>query len=117
MRPSIYKLTHEYSEGDSKIYFKTTMKREKLLKLIHAWQLKLAEIDETMGFDEEQMMEILECFGCQRILESDDFRSYGVLDLYLIWEAVNIKVTADEMNNPDFNNEKAQKVLDIIIKE
>jgi hypothetical protein len=43
--------------------------------------------------------------------------NYRILDLYLIWEAADIRVNEEEMKSSDYNNTKAQKVLDIIINE
>ena len=39
-RPSVYHVTHTYSDKDRELYIKTLMPFDELRKLIHIWQVK-----------------------------------------------------------------------------
>jgi len=116
MKFKVYKLTHTYNKEDSKIYFKSTMKQDDLLKLIKVWQYKLDDIVEATDLDDDVLMNILESFGCIRLSETDDFKSYTELNAYIIWEARNIKVSEDDMNNLNYNNSKAREILNNFVE-
>ncbi|MCR8641446.1 hypothetical protein NV379_02140 [Paenibacillus sp. N1-5-1-14] len=118
-RPRVYKLefTPSIDGGvDPQIYFKTTIKDEELVMLIKVWMYKLADFVMEYYFTEEEMMELLEAFGCKQISKDDNFRTYYSADMYEIWEAANIEPTEEDMNNLKFQNEQAQKVFDKVLK-
>jgi hypothetical protein len=116
-RPKVYKLFHTYENEDLKIYFKTTFSDSHLVKLIKIWQMKLADIVPEYDWGTEEMMELLETFGCKRISESDGFKSYWEANMYLIWEYANTWYTDEECADPVFNNPEADKILQKVIQQ
>jgi hypothetical protein len=97
------------------IFFETTWEDEELVMLIKVWMYKLAEIVEEYVFYEDEMMELLETFGHKQV-PIFSVELYHSADMYEIWEAANIKPTFDDMENPKFWNEEAQKVFQKVIK-
>ena len=118
-RPSVYHVTHTYSDKDRELYIKTLMPFDELRKLIHIWQVKLFDMCDTMDFNECEMVEILETFGVSRISKEDKFTTYYDLDLYLVWEygAAHIPLTEEDMTNPKFINDEAIKIMNRVYKE
>lgn len=116
-RPRVYKLFHTHELEDLKIYFKTTMSDDHLIKLIKIWQMKLADIVPEYEWDIDKMMELLESFGCKRIGEDNGFKSYYEADMYLIWEYANTWYTDEECADPVFNSEEANSIFQEVIKE
>jgi hypothetical protein len=116
MKPTVYKLTHSFAKEDSKIYFRALIPEMEICKIIKVWQYKLAEVKECTDFDEQSMMDVLKLFGCEQISENDSFRTYYEIDLPEIWEARNIIVTKEDMDNPKYNNDEANNILDRVVK-
>lgn len=116
-RPRVYKLFHTYDKEDLKIYFKTTMSDNHLLKLIKIWQMKLADVVQEYDWGTEDMMELLETFGCVRVEEDSGFISYTEADMYMIWEYANTWWSEEEQQLPEFNNPEADKILQRVIHE
>ncbi|WP_339304315.1 hypothetical protein NST33_17860 [Paenibacillus sp. FSL L8-0435] len=116
-RARVYKLFHTYDKEDLKIYFKTTMEDEFLIKLIKIWQLKLANYAQEYDWDSEDMMQLLETFGCARVTEDSGFKSYYEANTYLIWEYANTWYSEEECNDPQFNNPEADKILLRVLEE
>lgn len=116
-RPRVYKLFHTYDKEDLKLYFKTTMSDKHLLKLIKIWQMKLSDVVQEYDWGTEDMMELLETFGCVRVEEDSGFKSYTEADMYMIWEYANTWWSEEEQQLPEFNNPKADKILQRVIQE
>jgi hypothetical protein len=94
------------------------MTEAEIRKLIHIWQVKLYNKEDTMDFAETEIAQILECFGCIRA--SDDFIEDSTIDLYDLWErGVQINdpsVTDEDLENPRYMNEKALAVMNAVIE-
>ncbi|KAF6620564.1 hypothetical protein HFE03_07885 [Paenibacillus sp. EKM102P] len=116
-RPRVYKLFHTFDPEDLKIYFKTTMTDEHLIKLIKIWQVKLSNIVPEYDWGTEEMMELLSTFGCEQINENSGFRTYYEANLYDIWEYANTWPTDEEIEDPKYNNDNTQPVFDKVIEQ
>lgn len=116
-RPRVYKLTHSFEKIDSKIYFKTTMKDDFLIKLIKIWQLKLTDIVPEYDWELEDMMVLLETFGCKRISEDDGFRTYYEANLYDIWEYENTWWPEEDWVKPEFNNPNTDNIFQRVLQK
>lgn len=113
----IVRLTHTHSATPNGVCIQTDMPIEELRKLIHLWQIKLNNEEETMDFAEEEMADILECFGCRKV--NNTAIAHYDIDLYMIWECGvqtdNPKVTDDDLVDPEYVNLKALAVMNEVI--
>lgn len=113
----VVRLKHTYSTTPKGVCLQTDMPIDKLKKLIHLWQVKLSQEEETMDFSEAEMADILECFGCKKI--NDTVIAKSEVDLYKIWEygvqTGNPRVTEDDLLDPEYVNLKALAVMNEVI--
>ncbi|MOA21836.1 hypothetical protein D3C78_1423500 [compost metagenome] len=108
---------HSFEVEDLKLYFKTAMPEEQLFKLIKIWQMKLSDVVQEYDWGTEEMMELLELFGCKRISETDGFRTYREANLYLIWEYANTWWSEEEQQKPEFNHPEANRIFEKVIQQ
>ena len=115
-RSSVYKICDTNDEG-KEAYLKSKIVYETLLKLINVWQIRLLNLSETMAFCVDEIVEILESFGCERIENDGSFKSYWNVDIFDVWEAgCSTKCvyffTDDDANNFNYYyNEKANEIM------
>lgn len=114
-RPRTYKLFHSCEHEESKIYFKTTMKDDYLIKLIKIWLLRLSNIVQEYDFGTDEMMKILETFNCVQVNEKD-VSTYYEANLFDIWEYANTWYSDDEVYSPEFTNAAAEKIFKCVVK-
>lgn len=112
-REAVYRLfdTHDLEESP-RVYFRTKLTDDELVMLMKVWMYKLDEEEHAACFSNEEMMELLTTFGCRQVdPQTDGFRSYYEANTFEIWEAANIRPTDEDMNNPEYYNEQAQKIM------
>jgi hypothetical protein len=125
---NVYKLTHTHSDDEEDIFIHTNMPLDDLLKLTKVIQVKAFNIEDTYDLFPEEMKDVLLQYEGIRhfpteediseiINKGDDGFDYIEEDLYMIWEASNIKVTDKDLNDPKYNNENALKLINGFIKE
>jgi hypothetical protein len=111
---TIFKLTHTYFTEEDAFFIQTHLPESELLKLIKSLQILSSNIEETFDLFPSEMKDILLTFdgislypdaedlsGLSNV--SDDAVSYIELDLYLIWEAINITASDEDLQNANQN--------------
>jgi hypothetical protein len=113
-RPSTYKICDTHEEG-KEVWMKSTKIHVETCKIINVYQIKLCNMCDTMGFTVDEIVEILESFEYQKI-ETPRSGTYHEVDIYEVWEwgcttKCPYLVIDEDMTNPKYNNESADKIM------
>lgn len=124
---NVYKLTHTYF-NDEEVFIKSNIEEKELCKLIKSIQMKTYDIEETYDLSPIEMRDILFLYGNVRTFpyekdieeltkKNKDYFDYIELDLYNIWEAVDIVITEKEAYSDYYKNNNAIEMIRDFIEE
>lgn len=123
----IFQLNHLYfkdSEDDMQTLIKTTLDEMELVKLIKVILYKASTMEETFAVSPREMKDLLLQYEGNRHFPNeedsktkDEYFDYIGIDLYNVWEACDVKVSDEDLDNPKYKNEIVEKMIKNYIAE
>lgn len=111
---SVYKIC-AFNEVGKEIWVRSNKRYNTICKIINVYQTKLYNMCETMAFSVEEMVSILETFGCEKI-GSPLTGMYNEIDIDFVWEfscnsRCEFRAMKKDLNDKKYNNDTADKIM------